>query len=138
MTRTGLAVAANAEPDAVEANLRSWSWATGGWAGVHAGLAILALPMGAHLNLATPTLRVLGPLVVAAWATAATASCAFRRSFRMRSGLVAAGASLVAGALLPIVAGPGSGAIVDGVAHGLAGVGFAAALWRARAVLAAR
>jgi hypothetical protein len=91
--------------------------------------------MGAPVNLATPTLRLLGGLTVAAWTTAATASWAFRRSWRMRVGFVAAGASLVAGVVLPFVGEAGSGAILDGMAHGFAGLGFAAALWRARAVL---
>src|SRR5258708_22370856 len=100
MTRAGLSEAASAEPDAVEANLRSWSWAAGGWSGFHAGVAILAVLMGERVNLPTPTSRLLGSLVVAAWATAAAASWAFRRSLRMRHGLVAAGASLVACALL--------------------------------------
>src|SRR6266436_4906857 len=99
-------------------NLRSWSWATGGWAGVHAGLAILALLMGARLNLATPTLRMLGALTLGAWATSATASWAFRRSFRMKTGFVAAGASLVSGVMVAIVGDAGSGAILDGIAHG--------------------
>ena len=126
-----------AKHDDVEGNLRGWSWAMGGWAGVHAGLTILAVIDGAQLNLATPALRALGALVLGAWATAATASWVFRRSFRLRPGLVAAGASLVAGLILPVVGGWRGGAFLDGVAHCVAGVGFGLALWRARVWLAA-
>ncbi len=137
MSQTGLAEPPNEEPDAVERNLRSWSWATGGWAGFHAGLAILAVLMGERLNLETPTLRVLGAVTIGAWATAAIASWAFRRSFRSQSGFVAAGASLVAGITLPFVGEAAGGALLDGVLHLVAGVGFATALWRARSWLEA-
>ncbi len=118
--------------DTTERDLVRWSWAVGGWAGVHAALAIIALAMGMQLNVTTFVGRVLALIMVAAWATASIGAWRFRQSFRLSMGFLASGASLMAGITLPIVGAAASGAVVDGVAHGLAGVGFAAALWRAR------
>jgi hypothetical protein len=123
--------------DEIERSLRSWSWATGGWTGAHAIVAIVALVAGVQFNLGTPTLVVLGILTVGTWATAAFAALVFRRTFRLGPGLVSALASVLAG-LMILVAGVGPGAVVDGAAHAVAGVGFAVALLRARSALPER
>ena len=119
-----------------EADLVNWSWAVGGWAGVHAALAVAALLMGAQLNVNTVPLRIVASITVTAWATAAIASWRFRRVFHLKAGLIAAGASLMAGATLPVVGDASAGALVDGATHVLAGVGFALVLWSARQRLA--
>jgi len=129
MTRTGSPNEGLQETDGVtERGLVTWSWAVGGWAGVHAGMAVLAFVMGAQLNLVTLASRVLGVVTVGGWATAAVASWRFRQSFRMRTGILAAIASVLAGVSLAIVGDASSGAIVDAAAHSLAGLGFAAML----------
>jgi hypothetical protein len=118
--------------DTLERDLVRGSWAVGGWAGAHAALALGALVLGVPLNPRTLTLRAAALLTVAAWGTAAIASWRFRRSFRMSTGFLAAGASLVAGVTLPFVGDANRGAVVDGLAHALAGGVFALLLWHAR------
>jgi hypothetical protein len=131
MSETGLA-----EPpgpgDTLERDLVRGSWAVGGWAGAHAALALGALILGVPLNPPTLTLRMAALLTIAAWTTAAIAAWKFRRSFRMRTGFLAAGASLLAGVTLPLAGDANRGAVVDGLAHALAGGAFATLLWHAR------
>jgi len=124
--------------DAVERNLRSWSWATGGWTGAHAIVAIVAFVSGARFNLGSPILVLLGILTVAAWAAAAIAAWVFRRSLGLGPGLVSASASVLAGVIIPVVADGGPGAVVDGAVHAAAGIGFAVALLRARSQVSVR
>jgi hypothetical protein len=114
-----------------EADLVNWSWAVGGWAGVNAALATAALLMGAQLNVNTLPLRIVASITVAAWAMAAIAAWRFRKVFQLKTGLIGAGASIVAGATLPFVGEAGAGALVDGAIHVVAGVGFALVVWTA-------
>jgi hypothetical protein len=97
----------------LEADLVHWSWAVGGWAGIHAGLAAAALLMGAQPGVNTLPLRIAACVTVAAWATAAIAAWRFRGVCQLKTGLIAASASFIAGATLPFVGDASAGALVE-------------------------
>jgi len=122
---------------AIERDLRGWSWATGGWASLHALGGILILMTGSLSQVPSLSLRLVILVVIASWATTGIASWQFRRSFRAEVGVIAAVASMIAGLVL-LVAAVGlssfSGA-ADGIAHLGAGVGLARAVRRARPLL---
>ena len=122
---------------AIERDLRGWSWATGGWAALHAigGLLLIA---SERLS-AVPSLpfRLVVLVLVGAWSTTAIASWQFRRSFRARAGVIAAVASMIAGIMM-LAAGLGYAGVeasVDGIGHLVAGIGLARAVRQARPVL---
>ena len=123
---------------ALERDLRGWIWAAGGWSALHALGGIFLIGTGGLSRLGSITKQLVVVSIIIAFATAAAASWLFSRSFRARTGLVAAGASLFAGAMLvtaAIVVRADLWALGEGVAHTAAGVGMAQAVRRARPFL---
>ena len=139
MTQDTTQTSPTESPDllAIELDLRRWSWATGGWASLHAFGGVLLVASGALVRVPSNALRLVVIVLVGAWAVAAIASWQFRRSFHARRGYVGAGASIVAGVVMGVTAialGTLEG-IADGIAHFAAGVGFARAVSQARPFL---
>jgi len=123
---------------AVERGLRGWSWATGGWAALHALAGMFVVASGG-LSAAAPSvaLRLVVLALVGAWATTAIASWQFRRSFRASVGMIAAVASMIAGVMM-LTAAVGFASLegsVDGIVHLVAGIGLARAVRQARPLL---
>jgi hypothetical protein len=124
---------------AIERDLRRWSWATGGWAGLHALGGILVVMTGELSQVPSISLRLVILVVIASWATTATASWQFCRSFRAGVGVMAAAASMIGGIVLLVAAVAvglsGLEGAADGLAHFGAGIGLARAVRRARPLL---
>jgi hypothetical protein len=120
---------------AMERELRSLSWATGGWATLHAVGGLVLIVTGELAELPSLGLRLLVFLAIAAWTTAAIASWLFRRSLRARTGLIAAAASIVAGVVMGLIAFGDLAGTADSIVHLAAGAGMARALRQARPFL---
>jgi hypothetical protein len=131
------------DTEAMERDLRGWAWAAGGWSALHAlgGIALVlsgdlgSLPSGGHIALVA--------LMIPAWTSAAVASWLFHKSFEAKAAVVAANASVLAGALVGVALllsteARASERLLAGfecIAHVWAGLGLGAALRRARPYL---
>ena len=122
---------------AVERHLRGWSWATGGWAALHALGGMFVVASGGLSAVPSVALRLVVLVLVGAWATTAIASWQFRRSFRASLGMIAAVASMIAGVMM-LTAAVGFASLeasVDGIGHLVAGIGLTRAVRQARPLL---